>query len=144
MSARRIAEPERLRADVIRAWERQQRPEVLTAIGHAFCEHSHTGLRCLCLTEQDKDAISAWVTRTVMRALPFVIRRGRSVDTIVVDVDGTPTPLVDALSEPDCWYPFCTKAPRHRGQHNGILQAGRRLAELEAAIAEGTLVWKVA
>ncbi len=48
--------------------------------------------------------------------------------------------------DPDvpCWFPGCTKGDHHGGQHSGIREAGKRLAELEAAIDRGELVWKVA
>lgn len=43
----------------------------------------------------------------------------------------------------ECWFPTCGKHTGHHGQHGGLIEAGRRLAELERAIAEGTLVWQV-
>lgn len=105
-----------------REWKRRQDPRLLAAIRRAFCGHQGGGGRHTCLRPSDRRMIAQWSNTIVRTALGL--------------------PVVEPEPVPDCWFPRCRRGEHHHGQHSGIAQAGRRLAELEAALADGRLVWR--
>lgn len=58
-------------SSVTQRWVHHQDPALIAAIHHAFCGHHQP---CDCLTPKDKEVLSAWVTRAVMRGFHTVIR----------------------------------------------------------------------
>lgn len=139
-------------------WLRQQHSELRRALMHAR-DHS--------TTERDREVISAWSEAIVIRALELdevglrvmhaAIARRREEErrmespVVVVLPQAVPDELrgrqranaYERASGRACWFPTCSKDPHHHGQHGGINDAGKRLAELEAALADGRLVWRV-